>query len=225
MTRLAWFVAFFLFASLGAAFADSTPPDPIIDMEPGGDAVEFTGVFTFTITAADEQNCTNIGQFCFVELPTLENFLPNGQNITSVELSFDFPQGPFTVAQNADPNDFPNAIFTTESTVVQGVSELFTGSTIQPCQTVIIEGVPAQSEDDVPPCENQQTESFNIGIADAILNPATQSTTVTVTANVPEPSSAVLLLGGVAVLWTQRKRLLHQVHNAREKQQLNSLQT
>lgn len=211
MTRLAWFVAFFLFASLGAAFADSTPPDPIIDMEPGGDAVEFTGVFTFTITAASP--CTQIGQFCFVETPTLENFLPNGQDITSVELSFSNNQGTFQVAQNLEPTAFPNAIFTTESTVVPGFSELFTGSTIQPCQTAIILGAPAQSQD-VPPCADPQTQSFTIGIADAVLENG--STTVTVTANVPEPSSAVLLLGGVAVLWTQRKRLLHHVHRARE---------
>lgn len=223
MTRLAWFVAFFLCAPLVTAFADSTPPDPIIDMEPDGDAVEFTGVFTFTITAASP--CTQIGQFCFVETPTLENFLPNSQDITSVELSFDVNQGTFQVAQNLEPDAFPNAIFTSESTVVPGFSELFTGSTIQPCQTVIIQGVPAQSENDVPPCQDQQTEAFHIGIAEAILG-ANGSTTVTITANVPEPSSAVLLLGGVAVLWTQRKRLLHHVDHASDNQQVsNSLRT
>ncbi len=211
MTRLAWFVAFFLFASFGAAFADSTPPDPIIDMEPGGDAVEFTGVFTFTITQASLNNCTDIGQFCFVELPTLENFLPNNQNITSVELSFDVNQGTFQVAQNAEDNgktDFPNAIFTTESTVIPGFSELFTGSTIQPC---VVGEVPEEEEGNI--CEDQQTQSFHIGIAQAVLG-SNGSTTVTVTANtanVPEPSSAVLILGGVGLLWTQRRRLLTRV--------------
>lgn len=196
--------------SVLSAFADSTSSDPIIDMEPGGDAIQFFGQATFIIHSTDP--CTQIGQFCFFELPTLENFLPNNQSITSVDLSFsvdqrtnnDFPDG-FQVAQQVDPRSFPNAIFTTESSVIPGFVERFTGSTVAPC-------VPTFSEiAGAAPCQDMQTQAFHIGIALPVFG-ADGSVTVGVDANVPqnvpEPSTALLIATGVGALLPLRRRLL-----------------
>lgn len=206
MKRALTLVAVALCLSVLNAFADSIPSDPIIDMEPGGDAIQFTGQATFVIHSTDQ--CVtggSDGQFCFFELPTLLNFLPNNQSITSVDLSFNVDQVSFQVAQQVDPNGFPNAIFTTESTIVPGFVERFTGSTIAPC-------VPTFSETaDVAPCQDMQTQAFRIGIALPVFG-ADGTVTVGVEANVPqnvpEPSSALLIVSGVGALWPLRRRLL-----------------
>lgn len=197
MARLGWLVAFFLCIAPAVAFADNTPADPIIDIEPDGDAVQFFGTFVFQITAST--SCTQIGQFCYVRTPSFENLLPNNQVITNIELSFDVQQGPFSVAQHVDPVNFPNAIFTTESTITPGFAELFTGSTVQHCTVGI----------DTTTC-TPQTDNFNIGLASVALG-TNGITNVTITANVspmPEPSSAAFLLSGAAALWAGRKRFL-----------------
>ncbi len=211
MKRALTLVAVALCLSVLNAFADSTPPDPIIDMEPDGDAIQFFGSATFTIqefNSAGQPNCTrggSDGQFCFYELPTLENFLPNNQSITSVQLSFiDIDQGAFQVAANLDPSGFPHAIFTTEQTVVPGFVELFTGSTVAPCVPPILAEVAADVPP--PPCQNMQTEAFHIGIADPIFG-ADHTLTLRVDANVPEPSTALLIVTGVGALWPLRRRL------------------
>lgn len=202
-------VAFCL--SVSSAFADSTSSDPIIDMEPGGDAIQFFGQATFVIHSTDP--CTQIGQFCFIELPTLENFLPNNQSITSVDLSFsvdqrtnnEFPDG-FQVAQQVNRESFPNAIFTTESPVISGFVERFTGSTVAPC-------VPTTFSEtaDFASCQDMQTQAFHIGIALPVFG-ADGSVTVGVDANVPqnvpEPSTALLIATGVGALLPLRRRLL-----------------
>ncbi len=205
MKRALTLVAVTLCLSVLNAFADSTPVDPIIDMEPDGDAIAFTGHATFVIHSTDP--CTQIGQFCFFELPTLENFLPNNQSITSVDLSFnvdqrannDSPDG-FQVAAKIDPQHFPNAIFTNESPIVSGFVERFTGSTIAPC-------VQTFTDIAAPPCQNMQTQAFHIGIADPVFG-ADGTITMGVDANVPEPSTALLIVTGVGALWPLRRRLL-----------------
>jgi hypothetical protein len=210
MKRVLTLVAVALCLSVLNAFADSVPSDPIIDMEPGGDAIAFTGHATFVIHSTDP--CVTGGsdsQFCFFELPTLLNFLPNHQSIISVDLSFNVdqrsdniasPDG-FQVAQQVDPKGFPDAIFTTESTVIAGFVERFTGSTVAPC-------VPTFSETAaVAPCQDMHTQAFRVRIDSPNFDTAGE-VTVDVDANVPEPSSALLLLGGIGALWPLRRRLL-----------------
>jgi hypothetical protein len=176
---LRWYVILMLLGlSSSAAMADGI--DPALGVRGGGDQTLWPGSVTFAITP-QTASCDTTCNF------TTPAFFINAGTITEFELTFDTPQGVFSVEEGSA---FPNL-----TTVLPGIEALLSGGTIFPAEVCA---------EICEPGPNQVFGNFVLDMEGVTLG-SNGETLVTVS-SVPEPETLILVLSGLGFLGLRRLR-------------------
>lgn len=175
-----WFLGLiFLGLSSSAALADGI--DPAIGVDGGSGSRLWPGSVTFTI---NDNTAICDGPCDF----TSEAFFINAGTITNFDFRFDIPQiPPFR-------NLGEGSVFPTVTTIVPTLEALLSGGTIFPLSAC--DG-----------CANGTVRGNQIfGDFVFIMNGVVNGSRVTVTSNVPEPGTLILMLSGLGAMGLRRLR-------------------
>jgi hypothetical protein len=176
---LRWFLILTILGlSSSATMADGI--DPALGVK-GTDPVPtlWPGSVTFTINS-DDASCDTTCNF------TSGAFFINTGTITNFDFKFDTGQGPFTALEGSA---FPIVM-----TVVPGFEALLSGGTIFP-GSPCFEG-----------CASNEIFGDFVFEMDGVTLGSNGETNVTVTSNVPEPASIILMLTGLGAMGLRRLR-------------------
>lgn len=180
MKSLRWLLILMILGfSSSAALADGI--DPAIGVDGGSGSTLWPGSFTFTINS-DTAICDGPCDF------TSQAFFINAGTITNFDFKFDREQiPPFT-------NLGEGSVFPIVTTIVPNVEALLSGGTIFPLSAC----------DGCPNGTVRGNQIFGDWVF--IMNGVVNGSKVTVTSNVPEPGTLILMLSGLGAMGLRRLR-------------------
>lgn len=179
MKATRWFLILILIGlSSSAAMADGI--DPALGVRGGGDQTLWPGTVTFTINS-DSASCDTTCDFT-----TPAFFIVDG-TITAFDITFDTPQGVFSVEEGSAFGDL--------ATIIPGIEAIISGGTIFPASNCI----------ECSPEGNQIFGNFVLDMNGVTLGSNGQ-TLVTVSSAVAEPGTLILMLTGLGFLGLYRLR-------------------
>jgi len=175
-----WFLILTLIGlSSSAAMADGI--DPALGVRGGGDQTLWPGTVTFTIDT-DSASCDTTCDF------TTPAFFIDEGTITAFDITFDTPQGVFSVEEGS--------AFGNLETVIPGIEAIISGGTIFPGSQCI----------ECSPEGNQIFGNFVLDMNGVTLGNNAQTLVTVTSVVVSEPGTLILMLSGLGFLGLYRLR-------------------